>query len=91
MIVCIHKRFLQKAKEQIAAIICSDQKEFSINIKPVQRQKGGADCGLFAIAYAQSLCNVNYVQVQASSSYIIKTPFYLSFFIVVIYSDSYQL
>ena len=46
-----------KAKEQIAAIICSDQKEFSINIKPVQRQKGGADCGLFAIAYAQSLCN----------------------------------
>ena len=30
-----------KAKEQIAAIICSDQKEFSINIKPVQRQKGG--------------------------------------------------
>ena len=63
-----------KAKEQIAAIICSDQKEFSINIKPVQRQKGGADCGLFAIAYAQSL-----VYRLLVASYIIKTPFSLSF------------
>ena len=48
--------FPSDGKEKIAALICSDRKQFNINFKPVQRQKGGQDCGLFAIAFAHSIC-----------------------------------
>ena len=43
-------------KEKIASIICSDQTQFSITIKQVQRQNGSQDCGLFAIAFAHAIC-----------------------------------
>ena len=40
-------------KRQVAAI---SEKSFSIHHVDVQRQRGGSDCGLFAVAFAASLC-----------------------------------
>ena len=49
--------FPRKAIEQIAALICSGEKQFTLNFQPVQVQRGSDDCGLFAIAFAESLCS----------------------------------
>ena len=60
------------AKEQIAALIFSEKKQVTLNILSLQTQKGPNDCGLFAIAYAQSLCSgknptaIHYLQVLST-------------------------
>ena len=57
-----------RAKQQIAAICFSKAEEITLTFKGVQRQKGSNDCGLFALAFATSLCigddpsQLNYIQ-----------------------------
>ena len=47
-------------KEQIAAILFSEEHTISLHFKQVQVQRGHADCGLFAIAFATALCSAKY-------------------------------
>ena len=55
-------------KEQIAAILFANEKTLTLEYKAVQVQQGINDCGLFAIAFATSLCGrenpveINYKQ-----------------------------
>jgi len=55
-------------KEQIAATLFSNEKTLTLEYKAVQVQQGSNDCGLFAIAFATSLCGgenpveINYKQ-----------------------------
>ena len=57
-----------RTEDQIADICMSEEKEITLNIKNVQTQNGGDDCGLFALASATSLCfgedpsNIAYTQ-----------------------------
>ncbi len=46
-----------RTKQQIANILCSEDKEIILRFPNVQTQRGGSDCGLFAIAFSVSLCN----------------------------------
>ena len=41
---------------QVAAILKTKEKSFDLYHVDVQRQVGGSDCGLFALAFAASLC-----------------------------------
>lgn len=41
----------------IAAIICTRERTIKLHLNKVQRQIGGTDCGLFALAFATSLCH----------------------------------
>ena len=43
-------------KHQIAALLVSKEQKKSVQFMEVQMQAGGSDCGLFAIAFATSLC-----------------------------------
>ena len=43
-------------KRQVAAILQTSEKSFDLYHVDVQRQVGGSDCCLFAIAFAASLC-----------------------------------
>ncbi len=45
-----------RARKQISALICSDANQIIMKFPSVQQQKGGSDCGLFAIAFAATLC-----------------------------------
>jgi hypothetical protein len=45
-----------RTKEQIAAIICTQAKKIILEFPAVQSQRGSSDCGLFALAFATSLC-----------------------------------
>ena len=45
------------SKKQIAALLCSKEKELRLLMMDVQMQSGGYDCGLFAIAFATALAN----------------------------------
>ena len=49
-----------RAKEQIAALIHTDEPQYILNFPPVQIQSGTADCGLFAIALAETICSGRY-------------------------------
>ena len=57
-----------RTRDQIAAILFSQRQKITLTISAVQEQRGSSDCGLFALAYATSLCSgehpaqVNYVQ-----------------------------
>ena len=57
-----------RTKEQIAAIIFTQDKELTLEFQAVQSQCGSSDCGLFALAFATSLCGgenpiqTNYIQ-----------------------------
>ena len=42
-------------KRQIAALLATKEKEIKLKFVDVQKQSGGYDCGLFAIAFATSL------------------------------------
>ena len=42
--------------KQIAKILKTAEKSFEVKHVDVQRQRGGSDCALFAIAYATTLC-----------------------------------
>ena len=43
-------------RKQIASILKTPDSSFQIRFPDVQRQSGGSDCGLFAIAFAVALC-----------------------------------
>ena len=45
----------QESKSQILSILKHDGKNVTFHVVPVQRQVGGTECGLFAIAFAVSL------------------------------------
>ena len=57
-----------RTKEQIAAMLFSEDKELILEYQAVQSQRGRNDCGLFALAFATSLCagenpvEINYIQ-----------------------------
>ena len=44
-------------EEQICCLLNSKEEELHVMIMPVQRQKGCSDCGLFALAFAATLCS----------------------------------
>ena len=44
-------------KKQIASLIYETGPEIKVNVKPVQQQRNGSDCGPFALAFATSLLN----------------------------------
>ena len=44
-------------KKQVAAIVCSKENTITLNMRNVQLQAGGSDCGVFAIAFATALAN----------------------------------
>ena len=44
-------------EEQMSCLLNSKEKELHVKIMPVQRQKGCSDCGLFALAFAATLCS----------------------------------
>ena len=44
-------------KKQIAAIVCSKENTITLNMRNVQLQAGGSDCGVFAIAFTTALAN----------------------------------
>ncbi|KAI4805818.1 hypothetical protein KUCAC02_010414 [Chaenocephalus aceratus] len=60
-------------KMQIASIIMTNERSMHVKIQKFQRQQGGVDCGLFAIAAATDLCNgrdpstSNYKQTEMRS------------------------
>ena len=43
-------------KEQIAALLCTKERQITLDYPAVQIQEGGSDCGVFAVAFATSLC-----------------------------------
>ena len=45
-----------RTKEQIASLLCAQENTITLQLQHVQQQHGSADCGLFAIAFAVSLC-----------------------------------
>lgn len=45
-----------RTKEHIASICFSEDSNISVTTVDVQKQRGKADCGLFAVAFATSLC-----------------------------------
>ena len=57
-------------KEQIASICFCKKKEIHATICDVQKQQGGKDCGLFALAFAVTHCDrqnpseMNFIQYQ---------------------------
>ena len=46
-----------RVKDQVAAIVCADEKEITLNHIDVQNQRGTCDCGLFSLAFAACLAN----------------------------------
>ena len=46
----------KRAKEQIAAIVCTPKRKITLHFQAAQIQVGGNDCGVFSIAFATSLC-----------------------------------
>ena len=42
---------------QIAAIMARPEEKITVNMMDMQKQVGGSDCGLFAIAFATALVN----------------------------------
>ena len=46
-------------QSQIAAIMCCPDTSITLKVEKTQFQKGGSDCGLFAIAFATDLCHGN--------------------------------
>ena len=57
-----------RTKEQIAAICFMEASSITLNFPNMQKQRGHNDCGLFALAFAMSLCarkdpcKTNYIQ-----------------------------
>ena len=44
-------------RQQIASILKTSESSFTIRFVNVQRQNGGSDCALFAVMFAEALCN----------------------------------
>ena len=57
-----------RTRKQIASILATNEKKITVCFPTVQTQCGGSDCGLFALAFATSLCSsenpstVSYIQ-----------------------------
>ena len=51
-----HTHYKHLTLLQVASILKTPEKSFDLHHVDVQRQRGGSDCGLFAIAFATSLC-----------------------------------
>ena len=47
-------------KRTIASLVHTDKPTIAIQRAPMQLQRGGSDCGLFAIASATAICNGQY-------------------------------
>ena len=47
----------ERNHEEIAALVCAKTKSITLQYMNVHLQGGGSDCGLFALAFATSLCN----------------------------------
>ena len=45
-----------RTKEQIAVICFMEASSITLNFPNMQKQRGHNDCGLFALAFAMSLC-----------------------------------
>ena len=54
---CNQRESSASTEEQISCLLNSKEKELHVKIMPVQRQKGCSDCGLFALAFAATLCS----------------------------------
>ena len=52
----LHNTLGDASKLQIASLLMTDRKDIRCYFPDYQKQKGGIDCGLFAIAAATSLC-----------------------------------
>jgi hypothetical protein len=68
-IVCQLEKFLLiRTKKQIASICFCTEDEIKVSTADVQTQRGGNDCGLFALEFITSLCEnhnpceLNYIQ-----------------------------
>lgn len=59
-----------QTKRQIASILMTNEKSIEVQFVDVQIQSGASDCGLFALAFATSLCagvnpaELNYIQYE---------------------------
>ena len=53
----MHLRLSTHLKKLVADLMQSPSKEIVIRYRDVQWQSGGSDCGLFALAFATSLCS----------------------------------
>ena len=53
----MHLRLSSHTKKLVADLMQSQSEEITIRYQAVQWQSGGSDCGLFAVAFATSLCN----------------------------------
>ncbi len=63
-----------RVKQQIACILYNRAPVITLNVKIVQTQRGGSNCGLFSLAFVTSLCvgddptTINYVQKGFAST-----------------------
>ena len=48
-------RFLHHTKRQICSILLFEKDKIKIKVVPIQQQKNGVDCVLFAIAFVQNI------------------------------------
>ena len=62
----LHGRLDLPTKKIVADLVQSKENEIEILYADVQRQSGASDCGLFALAFATSVCYGDY---PAASSY----------------------
>ena len=53
----MHASVSTKVKRQIAALLATQSKTIKLSFVDVQKQSGGYDCGLFALAFATALVN----------------------------------
>ena len=63
-------------KDQIAAIVNTDEKEISLNFINVQKQRGACDCGLFSLAFVTCLANGCLPERQLFEQNKIRTHLY---------------
>ena len=52
-----HGMVTNHVKKQVASILYEKTPEIVLNVKSVQQQQNGTDCGVFAIAFLVSLLN----------------------------------
>ncbi len=77
-----HQNLGPSTSMQVASILQSPHNQLTFSIENTQTQHGGADCGLFTIAYATEICCGNcpecyrYLQITISY-YVIMYGIYL--------------
>ena len=52
----LHARLSARARKQACSMLNTTEAMLTLKMQKVQIQSGGADCGVFAIAFAMSLC-----------------------------------